>query len=78
MTRMNMQLFTCLQTMKQEHSQLSHEAHRCASSVPDLNNMVFAVQALGKSGLALDRNWYRITVSYTLSILQLLSMMILN
>ncbi|KAL1569701.1 Kinesin-like protein KIN-14R [Salvia divinorum] len=32
--------------MKQEHSELSREAHECADSIPDLNKMVFAVQAL--------------------------------
>ncbi|CAN4126807.1 unnamed protein product [Withania somnifera] len=32
--------------MKQEHSQLSREAHECADSIPDLNQMVFAVQSL--------------------------------
>ncbi|CAH9106207.1 unnamed protein product [Cuscuta europaea] len=32
--------------MKQEHSQLSREAHECVSSIPDLNKMVFAVQSL--------------------------------
>lgn len=32
--------------MKQEHSELSREAHDCADSIPDLNKMVFAVQAL--------------------------------
>ncbi|XP_042493204.1 kinesin-like protein KIN-14R [Macadamia integrifolia] len=33
-------------TLKQEHSKLSHEAHECADSIPELNKMVFAVQAL--------------------------------
>ncbi|XP_057783910.1 kinesin-like protein KIN-14R [Salvia miltiorrhiza] len=32
--------------MKQEHSELSREAHECVDSIPDLNKMVFAVQAL--------------------------------
>ncbi|KAI3704390.1 hypothetical protein L1987_74608 [Smallanthus sonchifolius] len=32
--------------LKQDHSQLSLKAHQCADSVPDLNNMVSAVQAL--------------------------------
>lgn len=36
-----------MQTMKQEHSQLSREAHECADSIPELNQMVVAVQALG-------------------------------
>lgn len=36
-----------MQKMKQEHSQLSREAHECADSIPDLNKMVFAVQSLG-------------------------------
>lgn len=34
--------------MKKEHIQLSHEAHECADSIPELNKMVFAVKALGK------------------------------
>lgn len=34
--------------MKQEHSQLSLEAHECVDSIPDLNKMVSAVQSLGK------------------------------
>ncbi|XP_031285173.1 kinesin-like protein KIN-14R [Pistacia vera] len=32
--------------MKQEHSQLSREAHDCADSIPELNKMVTGVQAL--------------------------------
>lgn len=32
--------------MKKEHSQLSHEAHECADSIPELNKMVIGVQAL--------------------------------
>ncbi|KAJ8557432.1 hypothetical protein K7X08_003057 [Anisodus acutangulus] len=32
--------------MKQEHAQLSCEAHECADSIPNLNKMVFAVQSL--------------------------------
>ncbi|KAG8383643.1 hypothetical protein BUALT_Bualt04G0035300 [Buddleja alternifolia] len=35
-----------LKMMKQEHSQLSREAHECVESIPDLNKMVFAVQTL--------------------------------
>ncbi|XP_010254592.1 PREDICTED: kinesin-like protein KIF3B isoform X2 [Nelumbo nucifera] len=35
-----------IKVMRQEHSQLSHEAHECADSIPELNKMVFAVQAL--------------------------------
>ncbi|KAF8411339.1 hypothetical protein HHK36_003886 [Tetracentron sinense] len=35
-----------IKNMKEEHSQLSREAHECADSVPELNKMVFAVQAL--------------------------------
>ncbi|PIN20753.1 Kinesin (KAR3 subfamily) [Handroanthus impetiginosus] len=35
-----------VKVMKQEHAQLSREAHECADSIPDLNKMVFAVQAL--------------------------------
>lgn len=33
--------------MKSEHAQLSCEAHECVNSIPELNNMVFAVQELG-------------------------------
>ncbi|XP_059631235.1 kinesin-like protein KIN-14R isoform X2 [Cornus florida] len=33
-------------TMKDEHSQLSREAHECADSIPEINKMIFAVQAL--------------------------------
>lgn len=33
--------------MKREHFQLSFEAHDCADSIPELNKMVSAVQALG-------------------------------
>ncbi|CAH1413380.1 unnamed protein product [Lactuca virosa] len=33
--------------LKPDHSQLSLQAHHCANSVPDLNNMVSVVQALG-------------------------------
>ncbi|KAL6552106.1 Kinesin-like protein KIN-14R [Orobanche gracilis] len=35
-----------VKVMKKEHSQLSREAHECADSIPDLNKMVIAVQAL--------------------------------
>ncbi|KAL8151982.1 hypothetical protein V2J09_021790 [Rumex salicifolius] len=35
-----------IKTMKQEHNQLSREAHECADSIPELNQMIFAVQAL--------------------------------
>ncbi|PKI42097.1 hypothetical protein CRG98_037550 [Punica granatum] len=35
-----------VKTMKREHSQLSREAHECADSIPELNNMVSGVQAL--------------------------------
>ncbi|XP_073034581.1 kinesin-like protein KIN-14R isoform X1 [Primulina eburnea] len=35
-----------VEVMKQEHSQLSREAHECVESIPDLNNMTFAVQSL--------------------------------
>lgn len=34
--------------MKEEHCQLSREAHECADSIPQLNNMVTGVKALGK------------------------------
>ncbi|KAE8695991.1 dof zinc finger protein DOF5.7-like [Hibiscus syriacus] len=33
--------------MKREHAQLSHEAHACVESIPELNKMVTGVQALG-------------------------------
>ena len=39
--------FCVMQLMKKDHFQLSCEAHECADSIPDLNKMVFAVQALG-------------------------------
>ncbi|GAV66863.1 Kinesin domain-containing protein/Malectin domain-containing protein [Cephalotus follicularis] len=35
-----------IKIMKEEHSQLSHEAHKCGDSIPELNKMVSAVQAL--------------------------------
>ncbi|GMH24135.1 hypothetical protein Nepgr_025978 [Nepenthes gracilis] len=35
-----------LKQMKQEHSQLSWEAHKCVDAIPELNKMVFAVQSL--------------------------------
>ncbi|XVF36564.1 hypothetical protein REPUB_Repub19eG0068400 [Reevesia pubescens] len=35
-----------IKTMKQEHSQLSNKANDCADSIPELNKMIFAVQAL--------------------------------
>lgn len=34
--------------MKNEHAQLSREAHECADSIPELNKMVVGVQALRK------------------------------
>lgn len=36
-----------LQLMKSEQSQLSFEAHECVDSIPEISNMVFAVQELG-------------------------------
>ncbi|KAK6257116.1 hypothetical protein QUC31_000575, partial [Theobroma cacao] len=36
-----------IKTMKEEHSHLSNKAHECADSIPQLNKMIFAVQALG-------------------------------
>ncbi|MBA0688542.1 hypothetical protein Goari_006319, partial [Gossypium aridum] len=36
-----------IKIMKNEHAQLSHEAHACAESIPELNKMVIGVQALG-------------------------------
>ncbi|KAE9466265.1 hypothetical protein C3L33_01842, partial [Rhododendron williamsianum] len=35
-----------IKVMKEEHAQLSREAHECTDSIPDLNKMVFAVQSL--------------------------------
>ncbi|TYH38302.1 hypothetical protein ES332_D12G101400v1 [Gossypium tomentosum] len=35
-----------IKIMKNEHAQLSHEAHACAESIPELNKMVTGVQAL--------------------------------
>ncbi|KAH7520429.1 hypothetical protein FEM48_Zijuj08G0142800 [Ziziphus jujuba var. spinosa] len=35
-----------IKLMKKEHSQLSREAHECADSIPELNKMLEAVQAL--------------------------------
>ncbi|GFY96061.1 di-glucose binding protein with Kinesin motor domain-containing protein [Actinidia rufa] len=35
-----------IKTMKAEHSQLSREAHQCADSIPDLDEMVKAVRGL--------------------------------
>ncbi|KAK6237883.1 hypothetical protein QUC31_003352, partial [Theobroma cacao] len=32
--------------MKNEHAQLSHDAHACAESIPELNKMVTGIQAL--------------------------------
>jgi hypothetical protein len=40
--------------MKQEHYHLSREAYQCSTSIPELNKMVFAVQALGKFALVLN------------------------
>ncbi|XP_038977497.1 kinesin-like protein KIN-14E [Phoenix dactylifera] len=35
-----------IKAMKQVQSQLSHDAHECANSTPDLNKMIIAVQTL--------------------------------
>ncbi|KAJ0971087.1 hypothetical protein J5N97_019046 [Dioscorea zingiberensis] len=35
-----------IKAMKQEHTQLSQEAHECASSIPDLNKMLTGVETL--------------------------------
>ncbi|GMI82773.1 MALECTIN DOMAIN KINESIN 2 [Hibiscus trionum] len=35
-----------IKTIKQDHSQLSNKAHDCAASIPELNKMISAVQAL--------------------------------
>ncbi|MGS7457549.1 hypothetical protein, partial [Mycobacterium tuberculosis] len=40
-----------LQLMKEEHSKLSRGAHECVDTIPDLSQMVFAVQALGRCQL---------------------------
>ncbi|KAL9260239.1 Kinesin-like protein, partial [Drosera capensis] len=32
--------------MKQEHAELSQQAHDCADSIPELNNMVFSIQSV--------------------------------
>ena len=42
--------------MKKEHCQLSHEAHQCSDSIPELNKMMFAVQAMGKFSSTLECN----------------------
>ncbi|KAI7988806.1 Peptidyl-prolyl cis-trans isomerase FKBP62 [Camellia lanceoleosa] len=39
-----------INVMKEEHSQLSHEAHECSDSIPEMNKMVFAVQSLDGFG----------------------------
>ncbi|KAK0576133.1 hypothetical protein LWI29_012375 [Acer saccharum] len=36
-----------IETMKEEQCQLSCEAHECVDSIPELNKMVYVVQALG-------------------------------
>lgn len=41
-------LFLHLQLMKQEFYQLYCEGHKCADAIPELSNMVSAVQAMGK------------------------------
>ncbi|KAK8517415.1 hypothetical protein V6N13_127595 [Hibiscus sabdariffa] len=35
-----------IKIMKKEHAQLSHEAHTCVESIPELNKMITGVQAL--------------------------------
>ncbi|XWS41672.1 hypothetical protein CRYUN_Cryun17cG0102500 [Craigia yunnanensis] len=35
-----------IKIMKNEHAQLSHEAHACAESIPELNKMISGAQAL--------------------------------
>lgn len=37
-----------LQSIKQEYSQLYSEVHEFTDAIPELNNMVSAVQAMGK------------------------------
>ncbi|GMY12069.1 kinesin-like protein KIN-14R [Fagus crenata] len=47
-----------IDVMKREHSQLSFEAHDCADSIPELNQMVFAVEALVKQCEDLKMKYY--------------------
>ncbi|MQL76669.1 hypothetical protein Taro_009071 [Colocasia esculenta] len=42
------QLEAKIQAMKKEQAELSHDAHECTSSIPQLNEMVIGIQALGK------------------------------
>ncbi|WOL05676.1 kinesin-like protein KIFC3 isoform X1 [Canna indica] len=35
-----------IKTIKEEHAQLSQDAHDCANSIPNLNKMTFAIQTL--------------------------------
>ncbi|KAI3739885.1 hypothetical protein L2E82_30297 [Cichorium intybus] len=39
------ELIDKITVLKQDHYKLSREAHECVDSVPDLENMVYAVQA---------------------------------
>lgn len=43
-----------LQAMKEEQCQLSCEAHECVDSIPGLNKMVYAVQALSEFPFAIE------------------------
>lgn len=63
--------------MKQGHNLLSCEVHEFANTIPELNKMVFAVQALGKFEALKDVN-FEVDDPNTPSMLQLHSVMILN
>lgn len=70
--------------MKQEHSQLSHDAHECANSIPNLHEMVSAVKGLGKFCITTISQFVLVFLScyiviiIIITILQLRSVMILN
>ena len=53
-----------LQKMKEEHSQLSREAHDCTDSIPDLTKMVSAVQMLGELDIKLSLWFCNISGGY--------------
>lgn len=44
--------------MQKEHLHLSREAHECADSIPELNNMISAVQGLGMLELHFIVFWF--------------------
>lgn len=56
--------------MKQEHYQLSQEAHECTNSIPNMNKMVDGVQALGKDQIKMS------FISYLTSIICYLIMLL--